>query len=112
MRPVLPVVLAGQQNQNWIITGGLNAGDQVIIDGMAVVQMTGSPKVQTKPWGVDMPPAGAMPQGQGGQAGQPENANLQQQGQPENHSENAEQGQPESLPENNQGQPETSAKTE
>ena len=98
-----PVVLAGQQNQNWIITNGLNAGDQVIIDGMAVVHMTGSPKVQTKPWGVDMPPAG-MPQGQGGQAGQgeqqgqPENANPSKQGQPEkteNQSEQPQQGQPE-----------------
>ncbi|MBQ9683568.1 MAG: efflux RND transporter periplasmic adaptor subunit [Neisseriaceae bacterium] len=92
-----PVVLAGQQNQNWIITNGLNAGDQVIIDGMAVVQMTGSPKVQTKPWGVDMPPQG-MPQGQGGQAGQGE-----QQGQPEN------KGQPESANSAEQaGQPEQS----
>lgn len=99
-----PVVLAGQQNQNWIITNGLNAGDQVIIDGMAVVQMTGSPKVQTKPWGVDMPPAG-MPQGQSGQApqgeqqGQPESANsAEQAGQPEqseNQSEQPQKGQPE-----------------
>lgn len=100
-----PVVLAGQQNQNWIITNGLNAGDKVIIDGMAVVQMTGSLKVQTKPWGVDMPPAG-MPQGQGGQAGQGE-----QQGQPEsaNSAEQAPQGQPESANQAEQaGQPEQS----
>ena len=90
-----PVVVAGQQNNHWIVTSGLNAGDQVIVDGMAVVQMTGSPKVQTKPWGVDMPPAGAMPQGQGDQA--------QQQGQPEN---NSEAGQPENANPAEQGQPE------
>lgn len=122
-----PVVLAGQQNQNWIITNGLNAGDQVIIDGMAVVQMMGAKQVQTKPWGVDIPPTG-MPQGQGGQAPQqeqPENANpteqglpesnpQAQQGQPENSSENANpQGQPEktenSSEQPQQGQPETSS---
>lgn len=102
-----PVVLAGQQNQNWIITGGLNAGDQVIVDGMAVVQMTGSPKVQTKPWGVDMPPAG-MPQGQGGQAGQGE-----QQGQPESANQAEQAGQPEQSENQSEqppkGQPETSS---
>lgn len=112
-----PVVISAQQGNNWIITGGLNQGDKVIIDGMAIVQMTGAKQVQTQPWGVDTPPAGMPPQGQGGQAGQPENANPQQQGQPENNpqaqgqpensSENAnpaEQGQPE-----NKGQPETQA---
>lgn len=102
-----PVVLAGQQNQQWIITGGLNAGDQVIIDGMAVVQMTGSPKVQTKPWGVDMPPQG-MPQGQGGQAGQGE-----QQGQPESANSAEQAGQPEQSENQSEqppkGQPETSS---
>ncbi|MBQ9183417.1 MAG: efflux RND transporter periplasmic adaptor subunit [Neisseriaceae bacterium] len=102
-----PVVLAGQQNQNWIITGGLNAGDQVIVDGMAVVQMTGSPKVQTKPWGVDMPPVG-MPQGQGGQAGQGE-----QQGQPESANQAEQAGQPEQSENQSEqppkGQPETSS---
>ena len=93
-----PVVVSGQQGNNWIITGGLNQGDKVIIDGMAVVQMTGAKQVKTKPWGVDMPPAGMPPQGQagqGGQAGQPENANPAEQGQPENSSEPANQGQPE-----------------
>ena len=95
-----PVVVSGQQGNNWIITGGLNQGDQVIIDGMAVVQMMGAKQVQTKPWGVDMPPAGMPPQGQGEQQGQPENANP------------AEQGQAESLPENNQGQPENKGQPE
>ena len=109
-----PVVVAGQQNNHWIVTSGLNAGDQVIVDGMAVVQMTGSPKVQTKPWGVDMPPQG-MPQGQGGQApqqGQPENANPAEQGQPENANP-SEQGQPEKTENQSEqpqkGQPETSS---
>ena len=94
-----PVVVSGQQGNNWIITSGLNQGDKVIIDGMAIVQMTGAKQVQTKPWGVDMPPAG-MPQG--GQAGQ---------GQPENSSENANQGQPENSSEQ-AGQPEQSEKAE
>ena len=87
-----PVVVSGQQGNNWIITGGLNQGDKVIIDGMAIVQMTGAKQVQTKPWGVDMPPAGMPPQGQ---AGQPESVNPAEQGQPENSSEQAQQGQPE-----------------
>ncbi|MBO7380949.1 MAG: efflux RND transporter periplasmic adaptor subunit [Neisseriaceae bacterium] len=112
-----PVVVSGQQGNNWIITGGLNQGDKVIIDGMAVVQMTGAKQVKTKPWGVDMPPAGMPPQGQagqGGQAGQPEN-NPQEQGQPENSSEQAQQGQPEtenSSEQAHQGQPEQSENTE
>ena len=112
-----PVVVSGQQGNNWIITGGLNQGDKVIIDGMAVVQMTGAKQVKTKPWGVDMPPAGMPPQGQagqGGQAGQPEN-NPQEQGQPENSSEQAQQGQPETENNSekaNQSQPEQSENTE
>ena len=113
-----PVVVSGQQGNNWIITGGLNQGDQVIIDGMAVVQMTGAKQVKTKPWGVDMPPAGMPPQGQagqGGQAGQPESANPAEQGQPENSSEQAQQGQPETENNSekaNQSQPEQSENTE
>lgn len=112
-----PVVVSGQQGNNWIITGGLNQGDKVIIDGMAIVQMTGAKQVQTKPWGVDMPPAGMPPQGQagqGGQAGQPEN-NPQEQEQPENSSEQAQQGQPETENNSekaNQSQPEQSENTE
>ena len=51
--------------------------------------MTGAKQVQTKPWGVDMPPQG-MPQG--GQAGQGQPENNPEQGQPENKSE---AGQPE-----------------
>ena len=102
-----PVVVAGQQNNHWIVTSGLNAGDQVIVDGMAVVQMMGAKQVQTKPWGVDTPPAGMPPQGQGGQApqqGQPEN-NSEQAGQPENANP-SKQGQPENNPQAPQGQPE------
>lgn len=111
-----PVVVSGQQGNNWIITGGLNQGDKVIIDGMAIVQMMGAKQVQTKPWGVDTPPAGMPPQGQAGQPenqGQPEN-NPQAQGQPEteNQAEKANQSQPEQSENNPQeqaGQPESSA---
>ena len=101
-----PVVVSGQQGNNWIITSGLNQGDKVIIDGMAIVQMTGAKQVQTKPWGVDMPPQG-MPQGGQAPQGQPENSENNPQGQPENKSE---AGQPENSSENaNQGQPENNA---
>lgn len=44
------ITISQNQGNNWVVTGGLNAGDQVIVDGMSVVQMTGAQKVQTKPW--------------------------------------------------------------
>lgn len=44
-----PVRIAGSSGTNWIV-GGLNAGDQVIVEGMMMVQMSGAKKVQTRPW--------------------------------------------------------------
>ena len=44
------ITIAQSQGNNWVVTGGLNAGDQVIVDGMAAVQMMGAKKVQAKPW--------------------------------------------------------------
>ncbi|WP_066567913.1 efflux RND transporter periplasmic adaptor subunit [Snodgrassella sp. CFCC 13594] len=45
-----PVTIARQQGNNWIITGGLKAGDKVIVDGLSAVQMTGAKTVKTQPW--------------------------------------------------------------
>ena len=45
-----PITIAQQQGSNWVVTGGLKAGDKVIVDGLGVVQMTGAKKVQTQPW--------------------------------------------------------------
>ncbi|MDO5686588.1 MAG: efflux RND transporter periplasmic adaptor subunit [Neisseria sp.] len=45
-----PITIGGEKGQSWIVTGGLQAGDQVIVDGMSVVQITGAQKVQTRPW--------------------------------------------------------------
>ncbi|MBS1174614.1 MAG: efflux system, rane fusion protein CmeA [Burkholderiaceae bacterium] len=44
------ITIAQSQGNNWVVTGGLNAGDQVIVDGMSAVQMVGAKKVQAKPW--------------------------------------------------------------
>ena len=53
-----PVTISQNQGTNWVVTGGLNPGDKVIIDGMALVQMSGAKKVQTQPWQAN---AGAGP---------------------------------------------------
>ena len=57
-----PVTISRNQGNNWVITGGLNAGDKVIIDGMAIVQMSGAKKVKTQPWQNNAQPT--APQGQ------------------------------------------------
>lgn len=44
------VTVAQQQGSNWIITGGLQAGDKVIVDGLAIAGMTGAEKVTPKEW--------------------------------------------------------------
>lgn len=44
------ITIAQQQGNNWVVTGGLKAGDKVIVDGLAAVQMTGAKKVKTQPW--------------------------------------------------------------
>lgn len=50
------VSIAQQQGANWIITQGLNEGDKVIVDGVAIAGMTGAKKVTPKEW---TPPAQA-----------------------------------------------------
>lgn len=47
---VRKVTIAQQKGTNWIITNGLRAGDKVAMDGLALVQLTGAKKVQTRPW--------------------------------------------------------------
>ena len=44
------VQVAGDYHGNRVLTGGLKAGDKVIVDGISVVQLTGAQKVQTRPW--------------------------------------------------------------
>lgn len=62
-----PVTISQNQGTNWVVTGGLNQGDKVIIDGMALVQMSGAQKVQTQPWQANEQPAAQDAQS-GGQA--------------------------------------------
>ncbi|MCX8749583.1 efflux RND transporter periplasmic adaptor subunit [Snodgrassella alvi] len=47
---VRPVTVVQQKGTNWVISGGLRAGDKVAMDGLALVQLTGAKKVQTQPW--------------------------------------------------------------
>lgn len=47
---VRPVTVVQQKDTNWVISGGLRAGDKVAMDGLALVQLTGAKKVQTQPW--------------------------------------------------------------
>ena len=72
-----PITIAQSQGSNWVVTGGLNAGDKVIVDGMAVVQMSGAKKVQTKPWSADGKPAEPA-QGAPGAGAQPEQSKSEQ----------------------------------
>ena len=51
------ITIAGQQGGNWIVTGGLKEGDKVIVEGIMLAAMSGSPKVQTREW----TPGGAVP---------------------------------------------------
>ena len=44
------VTVAQQQGTNWIITAGLNDGDKVIVDGIAIASMSGGKKVTPKEW--------------------------------------------------------------
>lgn len=47
---VRKVTIAQQKGTNWVISDGLRAGDKVVMDGLALVQLTGAQKVQTRPW--------------------------------------------------------------
>ena len=53
------ITIAGRQGGNWIVTGGLKEGDKVIVEGIMLAGMSGSPKVQTREW----TPGGAAPAG-------------------------------------------------
>jgi len=44
-----PVNIAGQQGGNWIITGGLKPGEQVIVEGVSKLAM-GAKTVKPVPW--------------------------------------------------------------
>ena len=44
------VTIAGQQGGDWIVTDGLKDGDKVIVEGIMLAGMSGSPKVQTREW--------------------------------------------------------------
>jgi membrane fusion protein (multidrug efflux system) len=51
-----PVTLAGSQNGQWVVTGGLQPGDKVIVDGFQKMMVPGAP-VTPVPW----QPGGAKP---------------------------------------------------
>lgn len=48
------VTISGQQGSSWVITGGLQAGDKVIVDGTMIAGMMQAKKVTPKEW---TPPA-------------------------------------------------------
>lgn len=52
------VTIAGQQGGNWVISGGLQDGDKVIVEGIMIAGMMGAQKVQTREW----TPQGQQPQ--------------------------------------------------
>ncbi len=44
------VTVAQQQGNSWVITGGLQAGDKVVVDGTMIAGMMGAKKVTPKEW--------------------------------------------------------------
>lgn len=44
------VTITQAQGNDWVVSGGLKAGEQVIVDGLTVAQMSGADKVKTRPW--------------------------------------------------------------
>lgn len=44
------VTVRQQQGSNWIITGGLQAGDKVVVEGLSIAAMSGAKKVTPKEW--------------------------------------------------------------
>ena len=73
------VTIAGQQGGDWIVTDGLKDGDKVIVEGIMLAGMSGSPKVQTREW---TPGGGAAQPGAaaGAAPAQQEQQQPQQQG--------------------------------
>lgn len=67
-RKQVPVQISGAQGSNWIVTSGLNAGDQVMVDGFQLVEMMRVPKVIPVPWQPGQPPV-SQQQGQGAAQG-------------------------------------------
>ena len=58
------VQVAGQQGSNWIVTGGLQEGDKVIVSGTMIAGMMRAQKVRAREWepdGQDAPGQGAAP---------------------------------------------------
>lgn len=65
------VTVGGQQGAYWIVTGGLQDGDKVIVDGTMIAGMSGAKQVQTREWtppGAATPAAGAAPGANAGTA--------------------------------------------
>ncbi|PAT37222.1 efflux RND transporter periplasmic adaptor subunit [Vandammella animalimorsus] len=54
------VTVGGQQGAYWIVTGGLNEGDKVVVDGAMIAGMSGARQVQTREW---TPPGAAAASG-------------------------------------------------
>jgi membrane fusion protein (multidrug efflux system) len=55
-----PVTLAGSQNGQWVVTGGLQPGDRVIVDGFQKMFVPGAP-VTLVPWQASAPAAASAP---------------------------------------------------
>ena len=69
-RKQVPVQISGAQGSNWIVTSGLNAGDQVMVNGFQLVEMMRVPKVIPVPWQPGQPPVSQQQQqGQGAAQG-------------------------------------------
>ena len=49
------VTIAGQNGNNWIVTGGLKDGDKVAMDGTMIAGMMGAQKVKTQEWQASQP---------------------------------------------------------
>ena len=75
-RKQVPVQISGAQGTNWVVVGGLKAGDQIMVDGFQLVEMMRVPKVIAVPWQPGQPPIAQQPGAAGQQQGQ-----QQQQGQ-------------------------------
>ena len=49
------ITIAGQNGNNWIVTGGLKDGDKVAMDGTMIAGMMGAQKVKTQEWQASQP---------------------------------------------------------
>jgi membrane fusion protein (multidrug efflux system) len=64
-----PVTVAGAQGPDWVVTGGLQAGERVIVDGVQKMMMAPGSPVNAVPWTPGGKPGGAPGAGPGGPAG-------------------------------------------